>query len=381
VVNRRIRVVIGAVIAGVHRVTQFVIHTDLIAVIVEVIAQRLAGNFILDQCHMVAVSVRDVCRSQRRAILRARHGRVGDAVRQTVDGVRVTVLVSYVRQLLIRLLVNMFFNCRCRHEQVITVCKRVFVLAHATIFMRNVQSFFIIIVEADAAVFILPRCLNPVAATIRVMKRRNSVRAVRHRSDFQRRICQCRHRDFVADRILNLLNQHLRGFRRILRRGLGYKRERHHVVALVGNRDVFVPDFQRQRQAGLVGIILLVIFTLLKEVFRTVAVRIHELHFAVVQHLVQRLMQRSPPAVAHAKLVLVAVARIVVMGHGDGQPIAVHCGIGMGENQVAVDKADTASPCQTRRLMVVSQIAFQTRKARIFQYEVRLIRRFARMQL
>jgi len=31
--------------------------------------------------------------------------------------------------------------------------------------------------------------------------------------------------------------------------------------------------------------------------------------------------------------------------------------------------------------MVVSQIALQTRKARIFQYEIRLIRRFARMQL
>ena len=252
VVNRRIRVVIGAVIAGVHRVTQFVIHTDLIAVIVEVIAQRLAGNFILDQCHMVAVSVRDVCRSQRRAILRARHGRVGDAVRQTVDGVRVTVLVSYVRQLLIRLLVNMFFNCRCRHEQVITVCKRVFVLAHATIFMRNVQSFFIIVVEADAAVFILPRCLNPVAATIHVMECRNSTRAVRHRCDFQRSVRHSRYRNFIANRILNLLNQHLRGFRRILRRGIAHQRKRHSIVALVGNRDVLVPDFQHQRQTRLV---------------------------------------------------------------------------------------------------------------------------------
>jgi len=247
--------------------------------------------------------------------------------------------------------------------------------------MRNVQSFFIIIVEADAAVFILPRCLNPVAATIRVMKRRNSVRAVRHRSDFQRRICQCRHRDFVADRILNLLNQHLRGFRRILRRGLGYKRERHHVVALVGNRDVFVPDFQRQRQARLVRILLLVILILLKEVFRTVAIRIHELHFAIVQHLVQRLVQRSPPAIAHAELVFVAVARIVIVRNRDRQTIAVHRGIGVGEDQVAIDKADAASPCQSRRLMVVSQIALQTRKARILQYEIRLIRRFARMQL
>ena len=120
---------------------------------------------------------------------------------------------------------------------------------------------------------------------------------------------------------------------------------------------------------------------MLKEVFRAIAVRIHELHFAIVQHLVQRLMQRSPPAIAHAELVFVAVTRIVVVGHGNRQTIAVHRGVGVGEDQVAVDEADAASPCQTRRLMVVSQIAFQTRKARIFQYEVRLIRRFARMQL
>ena len=53
----------------------------------------------------------------------------------------------------------------------------------------------------------------------------------------------------------------------------------------------------------------------------------------------------------------------------------------MGEDQVAVDKADAASLCQARRLMVVSQIAFQTRKTRVFQHEIRLIRRFARMQL
>ena len=52
------------------------------------------------------------------------------------------------------------------------------------------------------------------------------------------------------------------------------------------------------------------------------------------------------------------------MGHGDGQAVAVHRGIGVGENQVAVDKADAASHCQSRRLMVVSQITFQTRKAR-----------------
>ena len=139
---------------------------------------------------MIAVGVQDVRRSQRRAVLRTRYGRVGDAVRQTVDGVRVAVLVSYVRQLLIFLIFDMLFNSRCRHKQVIAVCKRVFVLAHATIFVRNVQRFFIIIVEAHAAVFILPRRLNPVAPTIRVMKRRNSVRAVRHRCDFQRRIRQ-----------------------------------------------------------------------------------------------------------------------------------------------------------------------------------------------
>ena len=78
----------------------------------------------------------------------------------------------------------------------------------------------------------------------------------------------------------------------------------------------------------------------------------------------QRLVQRSPPAVAHAELVLVAVTRIVVMGHGNRQAIAVHRSICMGENQIAVDKADAASPCQSRRLMVVSQTAFQTRKAR-----------------
>ena len=122
-------------------------------------------------------------------------------------------------------------------------------------------------------------------------------------------------------------------------------------------------------------------FILLKEVFRAVAIRIHELHFAIVQHLMQRLVQRSPPAVAHAELVFVAVARIVIVRNRDRQTIAVHRRVRVSENQVAVDKADTASPCQAGRLMVVSQIAFQTRKARIFQYEVRLIRRFARMQL
>ena len=125
----------------------------------------------------------------------------------------------------------------------------------------------------------------------------------------------------------------------------------------------------------------MVTLILLKEVFRTVAIRIHELHFAVVQHLVQRLMQRSSPAVAHAELVFVAVARIVIVRNRVRQTSAVHRGVGVGEDQVAVDEADAASPCQARRLMVVSQIAFQTRKARIFQYEVRLIRRFARMQL
>ena len=95
----------------------------------------------------------------------------------------------------------------------------------------------------------------------------------------------------------------------------------------------------------MVGILLLVIFILLKEVFRAVAVRIHELHFAIVQHLMQRLMQRSPPAIAHAELIFVAVAGIVVMGHRNRQPIAVHRGIGVGEDQVAIDKADASSPC------------------------------------
>ena len=247
--------------------------------------------------------------------------------------------------------------------------------------MKNFHQRAVLVLEAHAILRILPRCLNPVAATIRVMKRCNSTRAVRHRCDFQRRIRHRRHRDFVADRILNLLNQYLRDFRCILRRRVRYQRERHDVVALVGNRDVLVPNFQRQRQTRLVGILLLVIFILLKEVFRAVAIRVHELHFAIVQHLVQRLMQRSPPAVAHAKLIFVAVARIVVMGHGNRQPIAVHCRVRVRENQVAVDKADASSPCQPSRLMVVSQIALQTRKARILQHEVRLIRRFARMQL
>ena len=147
------------------------------------------------------------------------------------------------------------------------------------------RRYSVLVLEAHAILRILPRCLNPIAATIRVMKRRNSTSAVRHRSDFQRRIRHRRHRDFIADCILNLLNQYLPSFRRILRRRVRYQRERHHVVALVGNRDVFVPDFQRQRQTRLVGILLLVIFFLLKEVFRTVAVRIHERHFAIVQPL------------------------------------------------------------------------------------------------
>jgi len=69
------------------------------------------------------------------------------------------------------------------------------------------------------------------------------------------------------------------------------------------------------------------------------------------------------------------------MGHGNRQAIALHCGVRMGEDQVAVDEADAASPCQPSRLMVVSQIALQARKARVFQHEVRLIRRFARMKL
>ena len=69
------------------------------------------------------------------------------------------------------------------------------------------------------------------------------------------------------------------------------------------------------------------------------------------------------------------------MGHGNRQTIAVHRRVRVSENQVAVDEADAASPCQARRLMVVSQIAFQPCKTRVLQYEVRLVRRFARMQL
>ena len=118
--------------------------------------------------------------------------------------------------------------------------------------MADFHQRAVLVLEAHAILRILPRCLNPVAAPVRVMECRNSVSAVRHRSDFQRRICHRRHRDFVANRILNLLNQHLRGFRRILRRSLAHQRERHSIVALVGNRDVLVPDFQRQRQTGLV---------------------------------------------------------------------------------------------------------------------------------
>ena len=140
VVNRRICVIVGAVVAGVHRVAQLVIDTHLIAIIIKMVAKRLPGNFIFDQRHVIAVGVRDIRRSQRRAVLRARHGCVGDAVRQTVDGVRVAVFVSHVRQLFIRLLVNMLFNGRCRHKQVIAIEHFVFVLAHATIFVRNVQA-------------------------------------------------------------------------------------------------------------------------------------------------------------------------------------------------------------------------------------------------
>jgi len=373
VVNRRICVVVSAVVAGIHRVAQLVIHTDLIAVIVEMVAKRLAGNFILDQCHVIAVGVRDVRRSQRRAVLHARYGRVGDAVRQTVNAIFARVRVRIFHKSAVRA-IRLF-------QQMIPDFFIMFIFACAVIFMKNFHQRTVRVLEADAIFFILPRCLNPVAPTVRVMKRRNSTSAVRHRRDFQRSVRHSRHRNLIADRILNLLNQCLPSFRRILRRRLAHQRERHHVVALIGNRDVLIPNFQRQRQTGLIGILLLVIFVLLEEVFRTVAVRIHELHFAVIQHLVQRLMQRSPPAVAHTKLVFVAVAGIVIVRNRDRQTIAVHCGIGVGENQVAVDEADAASPCQTRRLMVVSQIAFQTRKARIFQYEVRLIRRFARMQL
>jgi len=375
VVNRRIRVVVGAVVAGIHRVAQLIIDAHLVAIIVEMVAQRIAGNFILDQRHVIAVGVQDIRRSQRLTVLRARHGCVGDAVRQTVNAIFARVRVRIFHKSAV---------CTIRlFQQMITdfFIIYIYIFARAVIFMKNFHQRTVRVLEADAIFFILPRCLNPVAATIHVMKRRNSVRAVRHRSDFQRRICQRRHRDFVADRILNLLNQHLRGFRRILRWRVRYHRERHDVVALVGNRDVLIHNFQRQRQTRLVGILLLVIFILLEEVFRTVAIRIHELHFAVVQHLMQRLMQRSPPAVAHAELVFVAVTRIVIVRNRDRQAIAVHCRVRVSEDQVAVDKTDAASPCQARRLMVVSQIALQTREACVLQYEIRLIRRFARMQL
>jgi len=123
VVNRRICVVVSAVIAGIHRVAQLVIDTNLVAIIVEMVAQRLARNFISNQRHVIAVGVQDIRRSQRLTVLRARHGCVGDAVRQTVDGVRVAVFVSHVRQLFIRLLVNMLFNGRCRHKQMVAVCR------------------------------------------------------------------------------------------------------------------------------------------------------------------------------------------------------------------------------------------------------------------
>jgi len=373
VINRRIRVVVDAVVSGIHRVAQLVIDTNLVAIIVEMVAQRFSGNFILDQRHVIAVGIRNVCRSQRRAVLRARYGRVGDAVRQSINAIFARVRVRIFHKSAVCTI--------CLFQQMVTDFFIIYIFARAVIFMADFHQRAVLVLEAHAILRILPRCLNPNAATVRVMKRRNSVRTVRHRCDFQRRIRQCRHRDFVADRILNLLNQHLRGFRRILRRRVGYQRERHDVVALVGDCDVLIPDFQRQRQTRLVGILLLVIFVLLKEVFRAVAIRIHELLFAIVQHLVQRLVQRSPPAVAHAELVLVAVTRIVIVRNRDGQAIAVHCRVRVGENQVAVDKADTASPCQARRLMVVSQIALQTRKARVLQYEIWLIRRFARMKL
>ena len=87
----------------------------------------------------------------------------------------------------------------------------------------------------------------------------------------------------------------------------------------------------------------------------------------------QRLVQQSPPAAAHAELVFVAVARIVIVRNRDRQAIAVHRSICMGENQIAIDKTDTASPCQARRLMVVSQIAFQTRKARDIELLPRIL--------
>ena len=54
-------------------------------------------------------------------------------------------------------------------------------------------------------------------------------------------------------------------------------------------------------------------------------------------------MQRSPSAIAHAELVFVAVARIVIVRNRDRQTMAVHRSIGVEEDQVAIDKADAAS--------------------------------------
>ena len=68
--------------------------------------------------------------------------------------------------------------------------------------MEDFHQRAVLVLEAHAILRILPRCLNPVAPTIRVMERRNATRAVRHRRDFQRRIRHRRHRNFIADRTL-----------------------------------------------------------------------------------------------------------------------------------------------------------------------------------
>ena len=61
-----------------------------------------AGNFILDQCHMVAVSVRNVRRGQSFIILHARHGRVGDAVRQSINAIFARVRVRIFHKSAVR---------------------------------------------------------------------------------------------------------------------------------------------------------------------------------------------------------------------------------------------------------------------------------------
>ena len=54
----------------------------------------------------------------------------------------------------------------------------IYIFARAVIFMADFHQRAVLVLEAHAILRILPRCLNPVAATIRVMKRRNAARAV-----------------------------------------------------------------------------------------------------------------------------------------------------------------------------------------------------------